>query len=131
MAGWRVRGLVTAVAVPRTDAALMQPGQRSDATQGTAWIWVFSQVQAHTERVADRTGKPKLLIGMRVLLCGATLMPMFGYSKSRYFALLPGKKQRVPLLTDVRDFDLGAVNAVTWSELPGSSISQGKYAAPR
>lgn len=63
-----------------------------------AGITVLSQVQAHTTRVADRTAKSKLLIDMRVLLCGATVLRRFGYSKSRYFALLPRRKRRPPPL---------------------------------
>jgi len=107
MVGRRVRELVIAGTVPRTDAALMRAGHRPGATHRTvAGISVLSQVQARATWVADRTAKSKLLMVMRVLLCGATVLRRFGYSKSRYFALLLGI---ISAMTDVARNESGAV----------------------
>lgn len=88
MVGRWLRGSVVAMAVSRIDAALLRHGQRPDATHRVV-AEISVQVQAHTERVAGRTCEPMLLIDMKVLLCGATVLRKFGYSKSQYSTLPP------------------------------------------
>jgi hypothetical protein len=47
-------------------------------------VVVEDRCAAHSDQVADEAVKPKLVIGMRVLLRGATVLPKFRYLKSRY-----------------------------------------------
>jgi len=53
-----------------------------------AEIWVLSCVLKLVEWTADGTATLMLLMDMRVLLRGATVLRRFDYSKYRYFVIL-------------------------------------------
>lgn len=55
-------------------------------------VVIEDRCAAHSDQVADEAVKPKLVIGMRVLLRGATLLPKSRYLKFRYSPLLPKKE---------------------------------------
>lgn len=55
-------------------------------------VVVEDRFAAHSDQAADEVVKPKLVIGMRALLRGATVLPKFRYLKFRYSPLLPRKE---------------------------------------
>jgi hypothetical protein len=59
-------------------------------------VVVEDRCAGHSDQAADEAVKPKLVIGMRVLLRGATVLPKFRYLKSRYSLLLQRKEADPP-----------------------------------
>lgn len=59
-------------------------------------VVVEDRCAGHSDQAADEAVKPKLAIGMRVLLRGATVLPKFRYLKSRYSLLLQRKEADPP-----------------------------------